>query len=472
MRFVFYDTETTGRDKDFDQILQFGAILTDEQFRELDRFEIRCRILPYVVPSPSAMMITRIRANQLEDPGLPSHYEMMRQIHERLRAWSPAIFIGHNSLGFDEHFLRQAFYKSLFNPYLTNMGGNGRHDTLKIFRAAAFLHPNILTIPIGDNNQQIFKLDKLAPINGFDHSNAHDAMVDVEAIMFLCDLLNKRIPYFIREITNLGIKKNTLTFLNTKPYFVALEHYGANSYWWPLTKITSHSNNSSSVFCLDLNNDPEDLSRMDDSQLQKVLSQKPKIVRTLKINSGPVLIDHGDLSEENKNQGPDRETLNKRASYVKNNPEFRRRIRNLMVSLDAEYEESEHVERQIYSGFIQDNDAELMKEFHESTWPNRYALLKEFSEPRLVRIGKRIVFTESPETLSPQVHAKLAKEVSNRISGSEADQELPWLTIPQALQQIDQLLSTNVQPDRVFLKEHKDALIARLSLDRGHRIDE
>ncbi len=30
MSFVFYDTETTGTDTTFDQILQFAAILTDE----------------------------------------------------------------------------------------------------------------------------------------------------------------------------------------------------------------------------------------------------------------------------------------------------------------------------------------------------------------------------------------------------------------------------------------------------------
>jgi exonuclease I len=42
--FVFYDTETTGTDTAFDQILQFAAIRTDDNMRELDRFEIRCRL--------------------------------------------------------------------------------------------------------------------------------------------------------------------------------------------------------------------------------------------------------------------------------------------------------------------------------------------------------------------------------------------------------------------------------------------
>ena len=52
MSFVFYDTETTGTKTAFDQILQFGAIRTDHELRELDRFEIRCRLLPYPCAGP------------------------------------------------------------------------------------------------------------------------------------------------------------------------------------------------------------------------------------------------------------------------------------------------------------------------------------------------------------------------------------------------------------------------------------
>ena len=56
MAYVFYDTETTGIDTTFDQILQFAAIRTDEDLNELDRFEIRCRLLPHVIPAPGALL--------------------------------------------------------------------------------------------------------------------------------------------------------------------------------------------------------------------------------------------------------------------------------------------------------------------------------------------------------------------------------------------------------------------------------
>jgi len=60
MPYVFYDTETTGTETAFDQILQFAAIKTDDEFVELDRFDIRCRLLPHVVPSPGALRVTKV----------------------------------------------------------------------------------------------------------------------------------------------------------------------------------------------------------------------------------------------------------------------------------------------------------------------------------------------------------------------------------------------------------------------------
>ena len=141
MSFVFYDTETTGTHTAFDQILQFGAIRTDHELRELERFEIRCRPLPHVVPSPAALLTNGITVDQLTDPALPSHYEMVRAIKAKLEQWSPAVFVGHNSMHFDEHLLRQAFYQTLHPPYLTNTNGNGRMDSLPVLQAAHFLEP-------------------------------------------------------------------------------------------------------------------------------------------------------------------------------------------------------------------------------------------------------------------------------------------------------------------------------------------
>ena len=53
--YMFYDTETTGIETAFDQILQFAAIRTDDDLNELGCFNIRCRLLPHIIPSPIAL---------------------------------------------------------------------------------------------------------------------------------------------------------------------------------------------------------------------------------------------------------------------------------------------------------------------------------------------------------------------------------------------------------------------------------
>jgi hypothetical protein len=136
MAFVFYDIETSGISQHFDQILQFAAILTDDDLQEVERFEIRSRLQPHVVPSPMALHVTGMSIEDILDPGRPSNYEMITAIRRTIGAWGPATFLGYNSLRFDEEFLRHAFYQNLHPPYLTNTGGSRRTDALNIVRAA------------------------------------------------------------------------------------------------------------------------------------------------------------------------------------------------------------------------------------------------------------------------------------------------------------------------------------------------
>src|SRR5258708_31414066 len=186
MSFVFYDAETTGTHTAFDQILQFAAIRTDPELNELDRFEIKCRLLPHIAPSPSAMLITGTTAGELIDPMLPTHYEMIRAIHGKLLSWAPTVFVGFNSLHFDEHLLRQAFYQTLHPIYLTNTGGNCRADAMRVVQMASIFAPGALVCPVDDWGENTFKLEHLARANGAAHLKPHDALGDVEATISLC----------------------------------------------------------------------------------------------------------------------------------------------------------------------------------------------------------------------------------------------------------------------------------------------
>ena len=61
--FVFYDTETTGLDINFSQIIQVGCVLTDNNFNILEELNLSSKVLPWIVPSPDAFFGTQ--ANRL-----------------------------------------------------------------------------------------------------------------------------------------------------------------------------------------------------------------------------------------------------------------------------------------------------------------------------------------------------------------------------------------------------------------------
>jgi len=261
MDFVFYDIETSGLSKAFDQILQFAAIRTDAEFNELDRFEIRCKLIPHIVPSPGAMRATKVTVKQLYEPEV-SHYEMIRTIQQKFAAWSPAIFIGYNSIDFDENFLRQAFYQTLHPLYLTNTNGNCRMDALNIMQAAKIYAPHSIIFPSDGS----LKLDQVAPANGFDHTNAHDALADVEATIYICKLLSQKAPKVWNSAVTLNHKASVVTFALSTAVFVHSDFYFGKPHSWALTALGVNPNDGAEVYAFDLQVDPTKFMKIQTKQ--------------------------------------------------------------------------------------------------------------------------------------------------------------------------------------------------------------
>jgi exodeoxyribonuclease-1 len=252
MALVFYDTETTGTETFFDQILQFAAIKTDEDLKEIERFEIRSRLLPHVVPSPEAMSITGIRVSQLTDPSTPSHYEMVRSIFAKLDSWSPALFVGWNSIDFDENMIRQALYKTLHNPYLTSRVGNSRSDVMRIVQACSLFAPDALVFPVGDDGEKIFKLAQVAPANGYTHDLAHDAMSDVEATIYLCRLLLERAPTVWSSFMRFSKKAAVVDYISDERVFCVTDFYFGKPYSYLVTTLGQNEENKAEWYLYDL----------------------------------------------------------------------------------------------------------------------------------------------------------------------------------------------------------------------------
>ena len=59
-KFIFYDTETTGlKELNYVQVIQIGSLLTDDNFKDLDSFDLICAPLPWTLVTPKALLVNK-----------------------------------------------------------------------------------------------------------------------------------------------------------------------------------------------------------------------------------------------------------------------------------------------------------------------------------------------------------------------------------------------------------------------------
>ena len=436
MGVIFWDTESSGLNPAFDQILQFAAIRTDDDLNEIGRFEVRSRLLPYVIPSPGALRVTGLTIDDLLNPEHPSHYEMVCRVRETLAGWCPSAFVAYNGLRFDEEFLRQAFYQCLHPPYLTNTGGSKRADALALVQTAALLHPNALAVPIGDKGRPVFKLDRLAPANGFDHANAHDALADVEATIFLCKLVKERCPALWTRFLRYATKDAVADLIYGADAFVMVEPSRQTAH--VVTALGDNPAQNNVSYCWNVRVDPRPFAELSDDDLRAALAKSGSPVRRLKKNAAPSLCPIGD-APTHLVAPEERELFERRGRWVRRDREFVLRVLRASAGNETEYPPSPHVERQIYDGFWSAADGRRLQAFHAADWGQRVRIADELQDRRLAWLARRIIWVERPD-LCPDPHAKgLAEEKARRLLADD-NECAGWNTISKATSELAKVL--------------------------------
>lgn len=460
MDLVFYDTETTGISTDFDQILQFAAIRTDADLNELDRIELRCQLLPHVIPHPVALKVTGMSIARLSDPTLPSHYEMVRAIRAKLLEWSPAIFVGYNSMSFDEHLLRQALFRTLHAPYLTNTGGNCRADALSLVQLASQCAPDCLTIPNGAQDRPVFKLDQVAPANGFAHENAHDALADVEATIHLARRVKQRAPACWNRFVRFSSKRSVASFIQGESAFVITEFYFNRPYHFVVAPIGQDPNNASIELCLDLRHDLDWVSSLPEADLAKWVGASPKPVRKLRTNAAPSIAPIDAVPPAFL--GPLRpEQIAAAAARLRQDWALRQRLIQAVAAGRKEIVLSQHVEEQIYASFIPRGDNARMEVFHQVPWPDRVGIVGTFEDGRLRYHGYRLIYERHPDLLSADQRDFYRSLDAARLMDTSGTAK--WNTFPAAVAAVAEARVGCTSREWSMLDEYQAFIEARIA---------
>ena len=364
MSFVVYDVETTGLTKRFDQILQFAATRTDAELNVTDQFKIRCRLMPHVIPSPEAMYVTGLRIEQLLDISLPSHYEMVTEVRRKLESWCPTLFLGFNSLSFDEEFLRQAFYQCLYSPFLTNTKGNGRADVLNLCRITASLRPDVIKPAMDENGRITFKLKALAEANEVVAPLSHDATADVSTTLALCQIIKNRAPDIWSQFLKFSRKDSVESFISVEDAFLLSDIVGNQCRTRVVTPIGRHSELPIKHYCLDLRSDIDALRKMSIGELIALCKGTARSIFTIRTNAAPILWPLYDVAQEYLAPFEDESEILNRVTRIREDRPFLERIRNAAQAAEPVYPRSVHVEEQIYDGGFPPTEDEIIMRRH------------------------------------------------------------------------------------------------------------
>ncbi|UVK50156.1 exodeoxyribonuclease I (plasmid) [Mesorhizobium sp. AR02] len=457
MAFVFYDTETTGTNWPYDQILQFAAVRTDADLQPLQEAQFQSRMLPHVVPSPEAMKVNGLTPAQLVNPALPSHYEMVRAIQATMRTWGPSMFMGFNNIGFDENFLRAAFYKTLHRPYLTVMDGNSRSDILKVARAAHLISPGALRVTYSDYDTPLFNLGELARANGFNHPNAHDARADIDATLHLARILMNEAPDVWNNFMRFAQKSTVLQYVLDEPIFGMAEFYKGRAYSWLVTRIGVSTTDKNVHYAYDLQFDPDYLAALDDDELTDRLANMPRPIKKLKVNGCPVIFGVEDAPSGTEARFLDDAELERRVRRLRDDPVLTGRLVAAREASLPVYPPSAHVEQQIFDTFTGDNDLAVLEQFHAAPWGQRQAILSSIRDGRLRVLGEELVYLESPGVLTNDQRAHHAEKHRRRVLGLDGME--PWLTIPAAVELAESMLALASTADQAHLQMHRAHLV-------------
>jgi exodeoxyribonuclease I len=434
--YLFYDIETTGLNKAFDQVIQFAAIRTDLQLNEIERHEYYIKLNPDVVPSPRAHITHRISLSQLKNGD--SEIEAMRKIHALLNV-PETISLGYNTLGFDDEFLRFSFYRNLLPPYTHQYAnGCGRMDLYPISLLYYLYKNELLSWP-----QDNLKLENISTANQLASGPAHNAMTDVVATLNLARKLQQdKIMWdyacgFFNKETDL--ERSQQITLNDSQIPIAILIDGKFShqqhYQCAATPLGMHKQYKNQMLWLRL-----DLEQLSEASEDNFLEHTWVINKKI---GEPSIV----LPSKNRFLKP---YLQSKQNVICESANWLRQNTKLLDIIKTHYQNYTYpdianldVSAALYSkGFMSFQDQGICRDFQLAAPSDKMATIARLSEPHLQELAIRIMGRHFLDWLTPEKSAQYNRYLHEVFSGENTHYDYRGykrFTVQDALLEINDL---------------------------------
>lgn len=472
--YLFYDIETTGLNKAFDQVLQFAAIRTDMKLQEIDRHLIWVKLRPDVIPSPLATITHRIAIAQSQQ-GL-TEFEAIKQIHQLMNQ-PGTISLGYNTLSFDDELLRFCFHRNLLPPYTHQYNqGCRRMDMLPITNMYYLYKRESLNWPEIAGKLSL-RLEHLSTANRLATGMAHNALVDVEATVELArrfynetKMWHYVTDYFDKEIDRQRIEEIPINFQsiacsNRLGLMVSNEFSSVNQYQVPVLLIGNSIPYKNQTLWLRL-----DLPQLPETT-PNTIPETTWVIRKKYGELGIVLPPH---ERYWRYLSPERQALvEANQAWLQSHTQLFHKIIRYHCEFSYPWIPDLDIEAALYqNGFLSEQEQALCHQFQAaSSLAEQIKLVTQFENIAMRQLASRLLCRNYPDNL-PKMFTQDFADYWRRINPrNEADilrdyKNQPRLTPLSALNEIAQLRSQMPLDNQQLnlLKELEDYIKTQFSV--------
>ena len=419
--FFFYDLETSGINPREDRIMQFAGQRTNLNLEPIgEPVNILIKLSEDTLPSPDAIVVTKILPQDTVARGL-SEAEFCKIITREI--FTPnTIVCGYNSVRFDDEYMRYLFWRNFYDPYEWQWkDGRSRFDLLDTVRMVRALKPEGIVWPTKTDPETgrlkpVNKLELLSKVNKIEHTKAHDALSDVEALIALAKLIREKQPRLFDYLLKIRDKKEVqkLVNLNNPQPFVYTSGRFSSDFLNTSVAFPIAPSKNGNVVVFNLRYNLEELLEAERSfqpevkinrfgQEYKTWFDFGEAVKELTYNKCPAVaplsvLDTLSDSESTDPAFPHRagtsgwEKIQLTREIVQNNlkillahPDFIERMRSA-YERKTDYATNGDVEASLYAGFLPDCDKEICKKIQVADFNQLSDFQPNFIDERLPKL--------------------------------------------------------------------------------------
>jgi exodeoxyribonuclease-1 len=394
--FFFYDLETTGVSPFGGRIMQFAGRRTDLNLNPVgEPFNLLIKLTDDILPDPDAILITGITPQDVAVDGL-TEAEFL-QIFTKDIAIPGTIFVGFNTIRFDDEFMRCLHYRNFYDPYEWQwQDDRSKWDLLDVVRMTRALRPEGIEWPFDSSGKPTNRLELLTALNKLDHAHAHDALSDVDATIAVARLIRNKQTKLFDYLLSIRDKRKVINIVESDQPFV----YTSGKYPGEFEKTTvayaicNHPKKQGSLV-YDLRYDPTEYRDMSAEQLAekwrwKKDSEEPRLpVKTIQYNRCPAVAPLGVLDESSRQRLKlDLKQIQHHLALLKNIPGLEQRLLKACEILDKQQQTTlvstdKDVDNCIYDGFFDNQDKQAMRVVRAAKPEELSDLGLEFHDHRL-----------------------------------------------------------------------------------------